>query len=194
MDDKIFVSFIGPSGSGKSTCRQFAEKYLRERGYDVYHVDVAAPLRQIQTYAYELFTKKSQDATALDYKQDGRLLQFLAEHFEDRLGPTFKASIKEILDYCPSKKIAIINTDCRNNAYKTLKELGFVFIRLTVPPILLAVRQMARGDLTKSDHHSSVEQYDTIEYSHEIDNVGSLDDLEKNVYQVLDLVCNEKEN
>ena len=188
MKRKILISFFGPSGVGKSSCLNFAGKYLESKGCEVFHVNVAYPLRSIQAYAYKVFGKGKQCPDDANFKQDGRLLGFLAQHFEDRLGPTFELEVKRVLKDFSGNNIAIVNTDCRNNAHKTLKRLGFVFVKIDIEHKILKERREKRGDLTPFNHKSLVEQIDKIIPSHTIANDGTLTELKKAVCETLDKI------
>lgn len=164
MTAPFLVAFVGPSGAGKSTAFGYAAQRLRERGFTVVRRDVALPLRVLQRAAFETFGRPDpgDPQRSESFIQDGALLQFLALHFEDRLGPTFEASIRDaIAETTPP--LAIVNTDCRNNAFPTLRRLGFRFVRIEVPADLLQQRRAARGDLTAFDPKEAVEAYDRID-------------------------------
>ncbi|MBI3632140.1 MAG: hypothetical protein HY225_01710 [Candidatus Vogelbacteria bacterium] len=190
MKKNILISFFGPSGSGKSTCYKFAEDYLLKERYTVFHVNVATPLRNIQSYAYKIFGKVNMDPFSQDFKQDGQLLGFLAKHFESHLGQIFREAVENILKQGPDQKIAIINTDCRNNAHNVLEDLGFVFVRMETNAEILSERRKARGDLTPFDHTSSVEQYNNIKEACVIKNNRTLEYLRDNVENVLKNLLN----
>ncbi len=185
------ISFFGSSGAGKSTCYEYAEAYLESFGYKVFRANVARPLREVQSYAYKTFGKEYQDPDDPAFRQDGQLLGFLAKHFEERLGPCFKNSIEKILSENRSKKIAIINTDCRNNSYEYLLKMGFDFIRVETPPDTLTLRRRLRGDLTPFEHTSSVEQYDLIKPRLTISNDGTREELKEKIFVSLDILLNE---
>ncbi len=185
MHENMYISFVGPSGSGKSTCFAYVEKYLSAQGFTVLKVNVAHPLRAAQSYCYSIFRKESQDPLAEDFRQDGALLGFLAAHFEDSLGVLFRERFAEALKGCAAGKVAVVNTDCRNNTYETLRSLGFVFVRISSREDVLAERRLHRGDLTLFDHNASVEAYDRIVCESVIANNGTREDLDKKVEQLL---------
>ena len=177
------ISFYGPSGSGKSTCYEYALPVLESLGLEVHRCDVAYPLRRIQNYAYELFGKEKpgnpDDSTK--FRQDGVFLSFLAKHFSDRLGPLFLKRAEELLSRNSSSVVALVNTDCRNNAYPVLAEMGFRFVKLEVRADILDARRKERGDITYTDYESEVEKYNLISPSDVIWNNGTKDSLKKMV-------------
>lgn len=189
MANQLLISFIGPSGSGKSTCYNFAEKYLSELGYQIFRCDVAYPLRLLQNNAYLFFELGYPGDPYLPdkYKQDGVLLGFLAKHFENRLSICTKNRVKLLLSY-QNRSVCIINTDCRNNAYQDLADLGFIFIKLEVDQGILKQRRLARRDTTNFDYSASVEQFDKITPQLNIPNNGSLENLEREVRSVIDKI------
>lgn len=186
MKKNLFVSFFGSSGSGKSTCYKYAKSFLSAKGYTCHNLNVALPLRTIQFFAYCAFGKKCKNPLDPNFEQDGKLLGFLAQHFKERLSLIFEKGIKEHLHKNDNKKLAIINTDCRNNAYKTLKKLGFVFIKVEVSEKVLMDRRRERGDLTAFDHRSAVEQTNEIKEAYCISNDGTFEELKENIYKTLD--------
>lgn len=185
---RLLISFTGPSGAGKSTCYKYAENLLR-LGYQVHQLDVARPLRLVQNYAYGIFDKDSpgDPDDPINFKQDGALLSFLAKHFENVLGAYFLKKFTTItaMEKTSVQPMAIINTDCRNNLYDLLDSLGFVFVGLEVRPDILTNRRATRGDLSPYDEQKSVEQYDRIKTSHTISNNGTLEELEKQVHDII---------
>ncbi len=195
MPGDLFLSFVGPSGVGKSTCYDYAEKFLQEQEFYVYRHEVAHPLRLIQESAYELLDLDPQgnpdDPTC--FRQDGALLGFLAEHFGDQLGKVFATDFESCFDSRnPECPIAVVNTDCRNNAYDTLKALGFTFVRLEVDEETLLARRQARGDTSPFNYAALVESTNRIETPYIIFNNGSLDELKISVTKVIDRILQER--
>jgi hypothetical protein len=183
------IAFVGPSGAGKSTCYGYAADVLASRGYMVHRCDAARPLRDIQAYAYRQFGLPSPgDPDDAGFRQDGRLLGLLAQHFEPHLGTAFERLVRKLASSgsCRPLPCALINTDCRNNAYLTLQKLGFTCIRIETPPDILAERRKARGDLTPYDPAAAVEQTSDIKESYRILNDGTLAELEARVRAVID--------
>ncbi len=190
----LLLSFVGPSGAGKSTTYQFVENYLRTQGFSVLRRDVARPLRAMQCSLYTHLDLSSPGDPDIPetFKQDGALLGMLAAHFAQPLVDLFAHQVQRDLGSTP--KQAIINTDCRNNAYSTLKDLGFIFVRLEVTPEILSVRRAARGDLTPFDHTKAVEAYDQIIPAHTLRNEGTLADLRMGVESVLETLLRTHRN
>ena len=183
-EGNLFISFFGPSCAGKTTSYKYAADFLMDRGFEVLRMDVAYPLRCIQSYAYELFgmDHPGDPAEPETFKQDGALLGFLARHFES----SFEHSIRHFLASIgmQSGKLCVVNTDCRSNAYEALRGNGFVFIRVKARSDIIAGRKLMRGDLTPFKN-LNVEAVDAIEASYEIDNNGTLDDLNEQIVRVL---------
>lgn len=175
----IKVSFVGPSGSGKSTAAEYYSEMFAKKhpGWKIIKLNVAAPLHKIQKYSYKTFGLKNTG-------QDGKLLQFIASHFSDSLGPTFVSSLKEVIKKSENN-LLVINSDCRNNAYDYLKKEGFIFIKIKTDPRIRAERLGQRMDITSANTQSVVEQIDSIEYQIEIENNGSLEDLRVKIKKLL---------
>lgn len=180
----IRVAFVGPSGSGKSTCLKYAFNIIRDTYYPiiVHRADVATPLHEIQHEAYGKFGIVTREGG----RQDGKLLAFLAEHFEPYLGSHFIRQVNET----SSNDIlaAFVNTDCRDNAYTTLYDAGFWFIKMKTPPSLIKERLDKRGDFTEPPIGSSVESTGEIVPHWWITNDGSLDALQAEVIHAIDMV------
>lgn len=187
----IRIAFVGPSGVGKSTCYRLAKSILEEAGFVVFRCDVAYPLRCIQSYAYETFglANPGDPDDPADFRQDGALLGFLARHFEGRLGLVAAERVRYLCTRY-REQIAIINTDCRNNAYPALKQLEFIFVRLEVDPEVLKTRRAAREDLLPFDHAAAVEQTNLIEPAYAVENNGTLEDLQREVRRVVSEILN----
>ncbi len=179
------ICFFGPSGSGKSTCFGFAEDAIRERvdgRPEIVRADVAAPLREAQWSVYlkmglipnGMMTKPDQ------MPQDGKLLSFLASHFENDLGPTCAGWV-ESMSKAYHGHIAFVNTDCRNNAYGSLHDAGFWFVRVMTDDGLIRERLSGRGDMTPYDASAEVEKTDGIDPHFTIRNDGTLDELQEEV-------------
>lgn len=185
---RLLLSFVGPSGAGKSTCFAYALSLLR-LGYQVHRLDVAKPLRMMQAYIYTVFGKNSpgQSDDPVNFKQDGQLLQFLAQHFEADLGAHFLKEFTAIVETekTSPQPLAIINTDCRNNMYALLVSLGFVFIKIEVEPEILKTRRTRRGDLSPYNIQKAIEQCECIQPAYTIKNNHSLEELEKQVHEIV---------
>ena len=164
----IKISFFGPSGSGKSTASKLSREIFSELlpMYWFKRCDVAEPLHLIQAYIYDKMGSKSSS-------QDGKLLQFLAKQFEDNLGPKCINKVRDIVHNYQGKVICI-NADCRNNAYKDLKENGFIFVKIQTKPFIRSERVVERGDMTIADQKKRVESTNKIEADYIISNDGSL--------------------
>lgn len=176
------LSFFGPSGSGKSTCFRMAEDAIRERtGWHVYRADVAKPLREIQWAAYLKMGLVEPWHSEDDMPQDGQLLSFLASHFEPRLGKACCSFVDSVSQSRPARDAAFVNTDCRNNAYDALHDLGFWFVRVEAAADIIRERIARRGDSTPYDPSAAVEQIDKIRPHWTLHNDGTLDELRERV-------------
>ena len=183
------IAFVGPSGSGKSTCLQLAFDAIKET-YDpviVYRADVATPLHEIQHEAYGKFGIIDKEETPIEgMGQDGKLLAFLAEHFEPHLGPCCIRRVDETSRR--DSRAAFVNTDCRDNAYKALYDAGFWFVRVKTSPEIIKERLGNRKDLTEAPTESSVESTGTITPHWWVNNYGNLDALQAEVIHAIDMM------
>jgi hypothetical protein len=112
--------------------------------------------------------------------QDGELLQYLAAKFEKELGPKYIEKVDSIV-YAYQGRVICLNSDCRNNSYKYLKESGFIFVRIGTDDNIIAERLPNRNDITIADSKNSVEGIDQIEIDHLISNNGTLGELNRSV-------------
>lgn len=175
------ICFFGPSGSGKSTCFEMAKDAIAERvnrGISVYRADVARPLHEIQWSAYiKLGLANPPQDRFEDMRQDGALLSFLASHFESHLGEAYYAFVNDISQANPGRAAAFVNTDCRNNAYGSLRDLGFWFVRVAADESVIRERLVGRRDVTPYDMSAAVEQIDGIDPHWTVENNGTLGEL-----------------
>ena len=189
MRKRLLVSFVGPSCVGKSTCYALAQRYLARRGYAVLRLDLAEPLRAIQSFSHSVFLMQypGYPYQPETFRQDGTLLAFLAGHFQERLTVPFLVKMTDIIG-APRQGplLAIINTDCRNNAHPVLQELGFSFIRLQASPGTLHRRRLLRDDITPPDPRAAIEQSDQIKTDRIIVNEGTPAELEAAVRKELE--------
>ncbi|MDZ4662376.1 MAG: ATP-binding protein [Pseudomonadota bacterium] len=148
------LCFFGPSGSGKSTAADIACSLLKNQ-YTVVRLDVATPLREIQNLSREVFNLPpagSPDKPS-SFASDGKLLSFLAEHYESQLPISFENRLNKSLETLQSsgagpEKAVFINADCRDNCYETLKRLGFTFVKVYASESNRTIRRAIRGDIS----------------------------------------------
>lgn len=165
------ISLFGQSGSGKSTAAEILRRVIEEKNpkRKVVKLNVAEPLHAIQAFAYKQFGRENTG-------QDGKLMQFLASHFERELEPTF---IKR-LDSHKGDPV-VINSDCRNNAYGYLKEAGFVFVEIKAAPEVRIERLGQRGDIGRYDQSKAIEQTGKMQADWVVENNGTVEELENKI-------------
>ena len=155
MNNEIIkLCFFGPSGSGKSTIESILKNCLWQKGYWTHIVNMAYPLHNIQDSAYEILELENK-------AQDGVFLQFLVNHFGIKvLCDLFTKKVKHLENWWITNEYItrkekdthlIVNTDCRNNSYLTLKEEGFVFVKVDTEPYLRLSRLKKRQDITTAE-------------------------------------------
>lgn len=186
----VLIAFVGPSGVGKTTAYRFAHEHLLAREYIPVRVDVAEPLREIQAFAYRRFGRSDPGNPRQPdvFQQDGKLLQALAQHFEGDLGPDVTWRVQQVLKLRPGH-IAVINTDCRDNAYPALKALGFTFVRLEAESRLRTARRLRRGDLNPADPDHPIERTWLVKADYHILNEGSETELSDRIAEVIAAIC-----
>ncbi len=177
----IKLSLFGPSGSGKTTSEKIIKQIVKEKydNHKVISVNVAQPLHEIQKFAYKKFD-------LVNGGQDGVLLQFLANHFENYLGKACVKRIKSKIKLHSEKgNLIFLNSDCRNNAYQDLKQEGFLFIRIFTQPRLIKKRLRKRQDITYFDPEKGIEQINKIKQNYFVNNSGSIQKLKDNLKRLL---------
>jgi chloramphenicol 3-O-phosphotransferase len=186
MSAKIYkLCFFGASHSGKSTSAKMACDIIRRKSYHniVHQLDVSSPLHSIQEYAYNQF------GIAMSGNHDGEMLQFLAIHFEPYLCSTFLKHAERI--ELESKYLwkghdqFIINSDCRNNAYRTLFDCGFKFIEVVSTDEIIRSRLVTRGDMSRFDASKRIESISDIKADYIIQNNGTPEELESQIAEIL---------
>lgn len=180
------IAFFGVSGSGKTT----ATEYLKGEGqdflpnFDIIVLNVAKPLHDIQSYAYEQFGIPNTG-------QDAKLLQFLARHFENRLGDSFMYNLSCAVKSRSERNLLIINGDVRNNAYGALAKAGFVFIRIQADPEKIYERLLKRGDVGKYNLDDKVEWIDEISQDFLVENNGTLEEYKQKLRNLVVEIAGE---
>ena len=171
------ICFLAPSEYGKNT----AVKLLSKR-YNIENIKLAEPLYHLQDYFYKFINKK------MVGEQDGKLLQFLGKKIREEDNSFIINHFKNRLaNINPTTKL-ITNDDCRPPDYKNLKTLGFIFIKING-------FKRGRTDHTKSDPTSSLEWQNNIRFDYSIDNLGSIEDYQENLYNLIDYILkNEVKN
>lgn len=174
------LALFGVSGSGKSTAAKLLiEKVKKWPDYKLIQVNVAEPLHQIQKFTYEQFGLANTG-------QDGKLLEFLAGHFEKHLGERCVREIERQVKFQrPNKNLVVLNSDCRNNAYMALKNAGFRFVRVYTSERIIRRRLAKRGDITEFNRKNLVNQIEQIREDHRIENSSSVRNLEAKVISLL---------
>lgn len=183
MKEAEKIAFYGISGSGKTTAINYLEKEQGRilPGYEVIVLNVGEPLHKIQAYSYSLFGMENRG-------QDGLLLQFLARHFEKRLGPAYLQRLEAVLKTEREKTALIVNGDVRNNAYHFLKSAGFVFIRVLAAPEEIKKRLKLRGDISRFNTSDAVEWIDEIKADYVLKNFGTMDVYKKDIADLIEKV------
>ena len=110
--------------------------------------------------------------------QDGKLLAFLAKHFEKEMLTSFEVRLETLLEQ--QGRLVIINHDCRDNAYGILKKNGLVFVKIITEDLIRSQRLGNRLDVSRGDISS-----DLIKSDFQIENNGSVDELEKSIIELL---------
>jgi len=164
------ICFVAPSGFGKST----AIKILKER-YNVINIKIAKPLYDLQEYFYKIIEK---DITG---EQDGELLQFLGTKIRKEAPYYLLNKFQEVLQQHTDSNYLITNDDCRPPDYETLKNLGFVFVKIN------GFRR-DRNDHSIIDANSQLEWQNEIYYDYCVDNTDSLAEYKKNLIALVDII------
>ena len=164
------ICFLAPSGYGKSTAIEILSK-----SFNIKNIKIAEPLYEMQNAFYCRIGKEVEN-------QDGELLQFLGQKIRKEnkyyLLDTFKKHVKD------AKADIISNDDCRPMDYQFLKDMGFVFVKING-------FSHDRKDHTPIDKTSSLEWTSDIPFDYEVDNIGSLEEYEYNLKNLIEKINNK---
>ncbi len=171
MGMPIRIAFAGPRATGKTTLAH----YLGEH-YGFVRMSLAAPIKRIIAecpqdnykrhqyllqWARELFSGSlflqarftTEAARALAAERDpGRQAQLLGTEIGRALDP--KVWIRYLLEHLPDGSVAVDDVRFANEC-EALRQAGFVLIRLTAPPDVLAARLAARAAERRDPDHAS---------------------------------------
>lgn len=169
------LCFLAPSEYGKNT----AVKILSKK-YPIKNIKIAEPLYHLQKYFYDYIS------TPLQGEQDGELLQYLGKKIRNE-NPSFllKQFLKE-LQCLDNYQGIITNDDCRPPDYQFLKDLGFIFVKING-------FKRARIDHSKSDPSSCLEWHNNTPHDYVVNNLGTLQEYEDNLYRLMEKIFQEKE-
>ncbi|MFW6130211.1 MAG: hypothetical protein ACOC56_03430 [Atribacterota bacterium] len=176
----IKVAFVGPSGSGKDTSASLLQNFLKEKSIFSLRKDVAAPLHDMQEYIYNTLETKPEG------EQDTELLAFLAGKFKKDIIRLFHEEIESIKKNIVEKNlydiIAIINSDCRDNAYQSLKNQGFIFVKVSTDYIKRINRVRTRDKIKICKN--SLDSTSKIKEDYIIYNNNSIEDLQQSIIKL----------
>jgi len=167
------ISFIAPNFYGKSTAVEIVQKHFCSK-----NVKIAQPLYELQKHFYNFIERDIGDT------QDGELLQFLGIKIRKE-NPTFLLDTfyKNVMSI---KSNIITNDDCRPLDYEFLKQMGFIFIKING-------FKREREDYIKANEKSKIEWQSEIPWDYEVDNIGTIEEYEKNILKTLkEIIDNEK--
>jgi cytidine deaminase len=169
------VALFGWPGAGKSTTAAMLRQALAESGRQPAVVRIAAPLYDVQRSFY------ARAGTSLaDGQQDGVLLNFLGSHFR-AAAPGFL--LTDFGQRCASALLCgadtIICDDARPVDLAELAGQGFSIVRISAPDEIRGQRKSGRGDrIAGNDRHPTELGVDAVSPDFEIDNSGSLAELQ----------------
>ena len=172
---QLRLCFVAPSEFGKNT----AVSLLKTK-FNVFNIKIASPLYKLQRRFYEFIGKK------MSGEQDGELLQFLGKKIRkespDFLLNVFKKRFNDVKNF----EGIVTNDDCRPPDYSTLKNLGFIFIKING-------FKRNRLDHTKADPLSPLEWKSSVPCDYSVDNLGNLEQYSKNLFKLMDFIIKERE-
>jgi hypothetical protein len=178
------VSLIAPSGSGKSTTAAFMLERCSMLGLSSRLVKLAAPLYRLQQQFYRV--------AGIDIApgaQNQKLLEDIASHLRIIRSD---ALVRDFLDRLSAEASdVVINDDLRDmeTDLPALQQAGFIVVRVSASPDVIAKRLDARRDLQTQ----RVSKLDVPMLAHRPDHVivndgDDIDAYRMRVYAVLDLL------
>lgn len=176
------IVLYGLSGSGKSTSAHIVKEYFEGRGLRVEVLKLSEPLYELQREFY------SQAGRAIHYyDQDQPLLELIADRLRlinsTSLVDHFMGRLNQ------SEADVILNDDLRDPFidYPSLKEQGFIFLRIRCSEELRLDRLVGRSNKSTVLHSKSTADIEMIRPDYEIWNEHSgLDNLKKCIVSVLE--------
>lgn len=184
------IVLVGEAASGKDF---LSERLLR---YGYYRYAFADEVKEVaKKYFPHLYNEDNKPRW---------LLQAIGTMFRD-IDPDIwvKALLNQIdktndilKGYGLAREVVVI-TDCRMpNEYEALKERDFIFIRIKVDKGIRKQRMIDRGDeFTEDDmKHHTESFYNTFECEYEIDNNGTLEELEDQIEDVMTQIISSRKN
>lgn len=165
------IAFAGPRATGKTTLAHYLEEH-----YGFVRMSLATPIKRIIAecpqdsyerhqyllqWARELFSGSlvlqtrftAEAARVLTVEHDpGRRAQLLGTEVGRTLDP--KVWIRYLLEHLPDGSVAVDDVRFANEC-EALRQAGFVLIRLTAPPDVLAARLAARAVERRDPDHAS---------------------------------------
>lgn len=188
-DDIIRIAFTGKMRSGKTT----AADYLWMK-YDFKTLSFGQPIKRIAeeyfAHLYEPIYSSENGKSIAGYKKPRKLLQQIGQLFrqidEDVWIKRAEQTMKYYEQYRDTRGIVI--DDLRQpNEYEWARANGFVIIRINAPDSLRIERAKAAGDdFDEADLTHETERYiDGFAVDYEIDNARSLEDLERQIDEII---------
>ena len=178
---EIKISFFGIFNSAKNEAAELMTKVIGKKfPMSIYSTgNISMILDNIQNIIYK-------DLDILP-KKDKELTDFLNAHFSEYLGPRFVKNLKmfrKSIDFDKLNEngigdyVFLINNDCQNNAYKSLKDEGFIFVKVDKP----------FDCFMDEEPEEQIQKVDQIIPDYVITNHGNIDELEEQISNVLDLI------
>lgn len=168
----IKICLSGKLGSGKNLFLELAEKNFPE--LEIFEEKFAYPIYDIQ--------EMIQDKLNIENHKDGKLLQFIGNHFREYDKDIWVKQFIKRDKYCNDDNVII--TDCRfPNELEACNSLGYTTVRIKR-------QQEFRGNnLGNRDFNhiseTSLDKYPDVNFDFTINNNGSLEMFEEAVKQVV---------
>jgi cytidine deaminase len=176
------IALFGRPGAGKSTTGAMLRQAFAGMGRPATVVRTAAPLYDVQRYFYA-----RAETSLAEGQQDGALLNFLGSHIR-QAAPGFL--LADFGQRCASALLCgadtIICDDARPGDLAEIAEQGFSIVRISAPDPVRLQRKSGRGDrIPGNDEHPTEAGVDAVSADFEIDNSGSLADLQAQVDKLI---------
>lgn len=184
------IAVIGEISSGKDVV---AERMLL---YGYYRYAFADEIKElVKKYFPHLYSEEHKPRWLLQIIGTEMFRSIDPDVWINALFKNIDAKNKVLMGYGLAKEHIVI-TDCRfPNEFEALKERGFTFIRIKVDEDIRKRRMIDRGDEFTEDNmkHQSETFYDTFDCEYEINNNGTLEELEDQIEDVMtQIIYNRK--
>lgn len=176
MPRQKLLSFYSPMRGGKDTAAKYAMTKIGGKCVKLAYGD------ELKRLYHKIFGYSD------DVKKDREGYQWFGQVMRERNPRIWIEKVDPFLQYHKAKYHHVIFTDMRQpNEYEHLKSNGFVMIKIECPEEIRIQRMIEAGEEVREDllHHETESHIDSFEYDYLIKNDGTLEDLYRQIDEIL---------